>query len=262
VEDQTAATGFRIVPVDEGVRCEKCGSPVPCLEVWSDDRRVGRRQWKLCDVCDSEKTRKEESDRQAAANKELQLRLNIVSHPDKRLEGAIFESFVRGPHNSVALDVAEKWARTIQRPNLIIHGPVGCGKTFLARCAWGELVRKGIPCLWLNVAEMVEEAKKGFNDRDAGMKAQEARQYARNAPVLFLDDLGKNTKPGDGGWLEELLYSIVDPRYRYELPTVVTTEWKGSELISRVGESVVSRLADGAWQAGISKPAVPYRRPA
>lgn len=47
------------------------------------------------------------------------------------------------------------------------------------------------------------------------------------------------------------MYTVFDARYRENLPTVITTEWKSDALADRVGLSVVSRLEDGALVAGL-----------
>jgi len=187
--------------------------------------------------------------------------LGAQSHKDSRSASATFAHFAKTVANARAFTEALKWLDSNPRPNLIVDGPVGCGKTFLARCLFHELIAREVPAMWLSVPELVEEARRGFKEREVAWAAQQRRQLARTAPVLFLDDLGKNA-PGEGGWLEETLYSIVDPRYRFELPTVFTTEFQGSTLKQRVGDSVVSRLASGAVRAPIAAPDEPYRRPA
>lgn len=250
--------GFRVVEKDEGRLCD-CGQPIPTQEVWSGDHLVHTHRHRLCDLCEAKRQREEEAEEEASRRYSAQLKLKEVSHNDERLATVTFEGMDRTEANTQAIQVAEKWCDMDLRPNLFIFGAVGCGKTYLARCAYNLLMERGEACQWLNVAELVDEARAGFNDREAGWSAQKARSLARTAPVLFLDDLGKN-KPGEGGWLEEILYSIVDPRYRYELPTVITTEFLGQGLIERVGEAVVTRLAHGALKANIKRPAVPYRR--
>jgi hypothetical protein len=103
--------------------------------------------------------------------------------------------------------------------------------------------------------------KRGFNDRDSAEKANIKAEYAESAAFLVLDDLGKVHPGKDVSYTEEQFYAIVEARYRNELPTIVTTEWKSKALAERVGESVVSRLEDGAAVAGIKKPPEPYRKP-
>jgi DNA replication protein DnaC len=59
--------------------------------------------------------------------------------------------------------------------------------------------------------------------------------------ALLLDDLGKD-KPSE--WVHEQLYELVNYRYNHELPTLVTSNNGADELVERVGQGVVDRLAE------------------
>jgi DNA replication protein DnaC len=59
----------------------------------------------------------------------------------------------------------------------------------------------------------------------------------KNAPLLVLDDLGKQST---SSWANEKLYQIINHRYNAKLPTVITTNCSTDEL----GEAIAARLAD------------------
>ncbi|MBN1631246.1 MAG: ATP-binding protein [Thermoleophilia bacterium] len=181
-------------------------------------------------------------------------------HLGTRLAGASFNDFIAGPHNAAALEAAQRWLPAEPRPNLLLVGPVQSGKSYVAACIHNALLAAQQPAYWLNAESLVSRIRRGFTDREATMKANRWQETAETAPVLFLDDLGKAHPGKDISWVEETFYSIIEARYRDELPTVVTTEWKAAALTERVGESVVSRLAHGAWAVGIDRPPTPYRR--
>ncbi len=183
-------------------------------------------------------------------------------HLGSRLAGASFAAFLEGPHNAAALEMAQRWLGQAPRPNLLIVGPVGSGKSYLAACIHNALLAGQQPVHWLNAGSLVTRIRRGFTDPEATARANRWLENAETAPVLVLDDLGKVHPGKDVSWVEETFYGIAEARYRDELPTVVTTEWKSGALAERVGASVVSRLAHGAWAVGIDRPPTPYRRTA
>ena len=245
----------------ECIRCDKpfayekqyaqfLGRPVFALPI----RRV-------CDACEHEEFLEEEREE---ARQAFERAMNRYSRGDRgsRLAHASFASFVEGDHNRGALTTAKAWMDESTRPNLLLVGPIGSGKSFLAACIHNALLAALQPAYWLNAGALVVEIRRGFGDRDAAARANDRMECASTAPVLVLDDLGKVHPGKDVSWVEETFYTIVEARYRDELPTIVTTEWKSAALAERVGQSVVSRLEDGAWVAGIKQPATAYRKAA
>lgn len=195
-----------------------------------------------------------------------------------RLAKATVDDFQVGPHNRAAFATAREWFELPTpkvklsacygyisdpiRPNLIIVGPIGSGKSYLAACVYRELRAKLEPVLWINAGTLISQVRRGFSEKDIAKHVGEKISRAGGAHVLVIDDLGKVHPGKDVSWIEEQFYALVDERYRNELPTIVTTEWKSEALAGRVGESVVSRLMDGAMIAGIKAPATAYRKPA
>ncbi len=195
-----------------------------------------------------------------------------------RLAKATVAGFQVGPHNRAAFAIAREWFELPTpkvelsarygyiadpiRPNLIIVGPIGSGKSYLAACVYRELRAKLEPVLWINAGTLISQVRRGFSEKDIAKHVGEKIAKAGRAHVLVMDDLGKVHPGKDVSWIEEQFYALVDERYRNELPTIVTTEWKSEALAGRVGESVVSRLMDGAKIAGIKAPATAYRKPA
>jgi DNA replication protein DnaC len=179
-----------------------------------------------------------------------------------RLGPASFDQFEERPHNGQALTLAKAWLQEARRPNLIIVGPVGSGKSYLAACLYRALVDQYEQTYWVNAGTLMAQIRRGFSSRDAAYEAGSRAEKAQTAPFLVLDDLGKVHPGRDVSWVEETFYAIIEARYRNQLPTVVTTEWKTDALAERVGVSVVSRLEAGAWVIGLRKSATSYRRTA
>lgn len=76
------------------------------------------------------------------------------------------------------------------------------------------------------------------------------RRYAE-VRYLIVDDLGKRRPTG---FVLDSLFSLIDQRYSAMLPTLVTTQYKPSDLVRRLAEqgdpdtakAIVSRLRGGA----------------
>ena len=125
--------------------------------------------------------------------------------------------------------------------NAYVFGKVGTGKTHLVSAAAYVLMRQGRKVLFTSMWRVLDAIKQGFSeDYDPMPKYQ-------NAEVLILDDLGKES-PTD--FALERLFALVDERSARLLPTIVTTQYKPSELIQRLGKNgdadtaiaIVSRL--------------------
>ena len=220
------------------VTCERCGEPFEYEQHYvrylEETRPVPVAP--VCPAC-REAERLEQEASYALRRFEQAMSRYRDGHLGSRLAGASFAAFQEGPHNAAGLKAAQRWLSADPRPNLLLVGPVQSGKSYL-----------------------VARIRRGFTDREATVTANRWLDNAETAPVLVLDDLGKVHPGRDVSWVEETFYGIIEARYRDELPTVITTEWKAAVLAERVGESVVSRLKHGAWAVGLDLPPTPYRR--
>lgn len=130
--------------------------------------------------------------------------------------------------------------------NLVLHGPAGEGKTGLAVVAAREVAEAGLSVRFFVGREWLDAVRRAsLGQEDDGVEAA-----ARSCRLLVLDDLG--SERGTPFALERLL-SLVDHRYRHELPTIVTSNFAPSGLVGElgrtdatIGERIVSRLVEGA----------------
>jgi len=226
------------------------------------DRRVEAYPKYRCPSCQEEEEKRQQLERKREHFDSAMFYQYRDGDRGSRLAEASFDEFEQGPHNAQALSLAKTWMSASPRPNVIIVGPIGSGKSYLAACLYRALTDAYEPTFWVNVGTLMAQIRRGFADKDAAQQAGERIESAGLAPFLVLDDLGKVHPGKDVSWVEETFYAIIDARYRNALPTIVTTEWKSQALEERVGASVVSRLEAGAWVLGLKKPATSYRLPA
>lgn len=105
---------------------------------------------------------------------------------------------------------------------LLLFGTVGTGKTFLAACAANALIDQGIPCLVTNFARIANEVQGLFEGK------QEYYDNLNKFPLLVIDDLSAERKTE---YMQEIVFNVIDARYRANLPIIVTTNLTREELM-------------------------------
>lgn len=130
--------------------------------------------------------------------------------------------------------------RAGDRKSLIIMGPKGTGKTWMACALARHLMDPDAPtpCTYTTVADMLEALRGPFRP---GLDIDMA--LYTGAPVLLLDDFGAENLTD---WGREQLYRLSHARDHHGLPTIVTTNLTGPEIWERYESRTVERLFNGA----------------
>jgi DNA replication protein DnaC len=208
--------------------CKRCGAElelrVPPGEVNGAFTRSLAEIAVLCDSCADEIEGSQAGEQKRA---ELKARVTVSGLP-KRLRGVDFTG-----HGSVAAS-ARDWARMADPGGLLLHGPVGVGKTYLAAAACWERLQWA-SCRWVSVAKLLTQLRSAFDDEE---RAKAAKLVA-GVQAAVLDDLDK-VNPSDYG--REVIFTAIDGRIEAEAPLLITTNLAPSALGERFGEAVMSRL--------------------
>lgn len=93
---------------------------------------------------------------------------------------------------------------------------------------------------WLSVPEFFFEIKQTYN-KNASQDEEEVMSRYSWCDLLVLDDLGAE-KVTD--WSRQLLYLLIDRRYRNQKQTIVTTNLTPDQLAETIDARIVSRLAE------------------
>lgn len=134
--------------------------------------------------------------------------------------------------------VATQWLGADKPTNLILTGAVGVGKSFMAYCLARELYIEHMDVLIRDTAVLLDEIKPNVEH------AEDSFKRFKSAGFLFLEDLGLERRTSTG-WADERLHLIIDHRWQWDLPTIVTTNVSELDLFDLLGERTASRLMHG-----------------
>ena len=120
-------------------------------------------------------------------------------------------------------------------------GPVGNGKTFLLAAMLNALIEKDVVVAYRSVPSLLSKIKSTF-DPDSKLTLTEIHSAIRDVDLLMLDDLGAETFRVQGeermSDFAESFYEIIDDRYRWKLPVIVTTNYETTnQLRSELGNA-------------------------
>lgn len=125
------------------------------------------------------------------------------------------------------------------KPNILIYGKGGVGKTFLLNCMFARIIERGFSGIRITAYRMHEAMRK----KHVG-SFEDAQDYDEliETPLLMIDDLG--TEPVMRNITVEYLFTLLNERCAARRHTVIATNLSPAELKERYGERVVSRLMD------------------
>lgn len=117
------------------------------------------------------------------------------------------------------------WRREPKGKGLVIHGETGYGKTRLLWALLKALSEAGTVWDFWRANRLADAVTKDF-----GKQKEEIVAEACRAPVLALDDLGKERTTPE--W-EAALFDLIDWRAERGRPVLVTTNFVGERLVAR-----------------------------
>lgn len=163
-----------------------------------------------------------------------------------------FQTYIPDPRypsqelaKKAVIAMVDRWRQGDWKASIMLASSihdVGVGKTHLAIAA----ARAGL-YLWdkpgykiLTVWDMPSYIAAIKSSYDNGGTA-EIQASAAEPRILIMDDVGAEHVVSIG-WYQSLMYDIFNARWLDELATVVTTNLKGTEIMSRLGSRAFSRL--------------------
>jgi DNA replication protein DnaC len=117
---------------------------------------------------------------------------------------------------------------------LLLHGPVGTGKTYYSACIANALIDEGYRVKMDKFSNIVNKLQGTFDGKDDIIRS------LNNYTLLIFDDLGAERK---SEYMQEQVFNIIDERYRSGLPFIITTNLPIDE-IKKPQEIAYQRIYD------------------
>lgn len=207
------------IGVDGLLYCGKCNTPKQCriTTYWKEDTVY---QMCRCEI-DQYNAMREQTRRNTLGMRISEMRGECFT--DSALKRCTFAADDGGMPEIT--EVCRKYALNFRDfrergEGLLLYGMCGSGKTFYAACIANAVIDQGYPALVTSFPQIVNQTL----DEQARI-INSLERYA----LLVLDDLGVERRSGSG-YMQEMIYSIIDKRIRSGLPMIVTTNLTKDEI--------------------------------
>jgi len=245
-DSKTSATMSPNISGDEG-NCPKCGCSLRVFGAEYRDEN-GALRYEPCPDCFPEEHEREKSRYTQIARQKRIERLLGESCLSPRFVSRTFENFDASgsADKKRILDECRRFAQEFpdrQRKGtwLAFMGPCGTGKGHLAAAVVREVIeRHGATALFVKYHDLVRRIKHSWGP-DAAESEERILKAVREVDLLVLDEIGVQF---DTNAERLILYAVLDHRYEFLKPTILTTNLNLEQLERVAGERVVDRLHD------------------
>ena len=209
---------------DDGLwMCGKCHTPKRKRIMLIDRETVVAVPCK----CEKEAAEKEEAEKKRAEDFDKVMDLKRSSIVDDKFGEASFDTCIVVDDNARQFRICQRYAEKFdelfeKNQGLLLYGNVGTGKSHMAACISNRLMSNLTPVYATSFVKLLEENPKNVDVPYIIGKMGKAQ-------LVLFDDLGaeRNTS-----YALELVYNLVDSRYRQRKPMIVTTNRSLEEMQS------------------------------
>lgn len=176
-------------------------------------------------ACQTEDYDRREQERKHREFLDMVAKNRNIGLPDPGLRKHTFENDLG--YNPKQIRMAKRYVQHWEEmqknsTGLLLWGDVGTGKSFIAGCIANALLDKSVPVIMTNFARLLNK----LTDMYAGDRNAYIDSFKRY-PLMIIDDLGVER---NSEFAREQVFSVIDSRYRSELPMIVTTNLTLEEL--------------------------------
>lgn len=205
---------------DDLLHCGKCGT---AKQVRVEILGVVRTPYCLC-KCEAERLAEEKAELKRQEEQERIKDLRKMGFPDAEMRNWTFAN--DDGSNPKITAAAKRYVAGFPEfrnrgKGLLFYGSVGTGKTYISACIANALIDQGYSCLVTNFARLVNTISGTFEGK------QDYIDGLNRFSLLVIDDLAAER---DTEYMNEIVYNIIDSRYRSGLPLIVTTNLTAVEL--------------------------------
>ena len=206
--------------VDGLLYCGKCNTPKQCRVAI-----FGKERTPMCLCkCEVEKRDREEAERKKIERMMEIQKLRRMGFPESEMYKWTFaaDDMEHPKISGVMRNYAGNFEKMRQKgKGLLLYGSVGSGKSFYAACIVNHLIDEGIPCLMTNFSRLVNTIQGMYDGK------QDYIDGLNRFDLLVIDDLSAER---DTEYMNEIIFNIIDSRYRAGLPLIVTTNMTAEEI--------------------------------
>ena len=206
--------------VDGLLYCHNCNTPKQCrVEVFG----TIRTPMCLC-KCAAEKRKAEEAERMRVERMMELANMRKIGFPESEMSSWTFaaDDGLNPKITNIMRNYADNFEMMKERSKgLLLYGSVGTGKSFYAACVVNELIDKWHPCLMTNFSRLVNTIQGMYEGK------QEYIDGLNKFDLLVIDDLSAER---DTEYMNEIIFNIIDSRYRAGLPVIITTNLTSDEI--------------------------------
>ena len=180
-------------------------------------------------------------------NSEIRAHLVAAGFPENHLQmhylcplckDTGYTSRLTGRIRDLCLEYADGFPYTY-KPNLLLTGEAGLGKTFLLSSIAERLEARGFSPVLISAYRLLEIMREKHFHMDAPGTDFES---LLSCPILLIDDLG--CEPMLKNITQEYLFVLINERIQKKKPTVIATNMTPAQLKERYGERIMSRICD------------------
>ncbi len=158
--------------------------------------------------------------------------------PDEIVYGEVTQRQWTGRIRDLCLEYANSFPYTY-KPNILLTGEAGLGKTFLLSAIAERLETRGFSPVLISAYRLLEIMREKHFHMDAPGTDFES---LLSCPILLIDDLG--CEPMLKNITQEYLFVLLNERIAKKKPTVIATNMTPVQLKERYGERIMSRICD------------------
>ena len=215
--------------IDDCIICKKCKTP---RMYYLEDFETTVPSLCKCQQEENEKQKRLEEQKRnfekymnLIRNSLLNPKFKELSFETLDLEGAD-ESFLNAKKRLETF--VDKWQEVREKGlGFYIYGDTGLGKTALTVCVGKALLKKLVPVLFTSFIEITKQIQDTYNE-DSNVSEMKLLRDFISVPLLIIDDVGAERL---NKFQQEIIYYIIDSRYKNMMPTIFSSNYSLDELI-------------------------------
>ena len=219
------------------LHCYKCNTPKQWKgTIFNEERLV------YCECACAKAQREQEEarrDQQARMERLERLRSDGFTDPAMRVWTFANDDGKNEELSSVAHKYVENFSQFYEKGlGLLLFGGVGTGKSFITACIANALIDQGRPCIVTNFPRIISSLQSDFDQR------QDKLDRLNECDLLVIDDFAVERQTE---YVQEIIYNVIDSRYRLKCPLIVTTNLTAQEIANATDvrkDRIYSRLKE------------------